>query len=180
MHPALKSLLWVLGSLAGLVALVAVLGFFLPREHHVSRSLRLPKTAPGKAWSVITDHAEDPAWRGDVARTERLADAHGHPVWRDHFKNGQSMSYETAESIPNEKLVRVILDSGGPFGGTWTYQLKPEGVGTRITITEDGWVSNPIFRVVGKFVIGYHATLEGYLKNLAARCGEDTAPEKAP
>lgn len=179
MHPALKIVLWILGALAGFVALVAITGFFLPREHHVSRSLKLVKTPPDVVWAAISNHAEDPTWRGDVAATTRLTDAHGHAVWQDQFKNGQRMSYETVESIPNQKLVRLIVDSGGPFGGTWTYSLKPEGAGTRITITEDGWVSNPIFKVVGKFIIGYHSTLETCLKNLAAKLGENGRPEPA-
>ncbi len=177
MHLALKIFLWIAGSIAGLVALVAIVGLFLPREHRVSRSLKLAKTQPDAVWAVITDHGRDPSWRSDVAATVRLADIKGHAVWQDQFKNGQQMSYETTESIPNEKLVRLIVDSGGPFGGTWTYQLQPEGTGTRITITEDGWVSNPIFKTIGKFVIGYNATLEGYLKNLATKAGEDAKPE---
>ena len=177
MRLALKIPLWIVGSLAGLVALVALAGVFLPREHHVSRALNLPKTPPGTVWAVITDHGKDPTWRSDVAATVRLADAHGHAVWQDQFKNGEKMSYETTEFIPNQKLVRLITESGGPFGGTWTYELKPEGAGTRITITEDGWVSNPIFKVIGTFVIGYHTTMEGYLKNLAVKLGENAAPE---
>ena len=179
MHPALKILLWILGALAGFVELVAISGFFLPREHHVARSLKLVKTSPDAVWAAISNHAEDPTWRSDVAATLRLADAHGHAVWQDQFKNGQRMSYETVESIPNQKLVRLIVDSGGPFGGTWTYSLHPEGAGTRITITEDGWVSNPIFKVVGKFIIGYHATMENYLKHLSAKFGESGRPEPA-
>lgn len=179
MHPVSKILLWILGSLAGFLALVAFMGFLLPREHHASRSLKLTRTTPDVVWAVISNHAEDPTWRSDVAATVRLADAHGHAVWQDQFKNGQRMSYETVEAVPNQKLVRLIVDSGGPFGGTWTYMLKPEGAGTRITIMEDGWVSNPVFKVVGKFVIGYHATLENYLKHLATKLGEEARPEPA-
>ncbi len=177
MHPMLKVLLWLLGSLAGLVVLVAIVGLCLPREHRAARSLKLAKTPPEAVWAVITNHAQDPTWRRDVAASVRLADAHGHAVWQDRFKNGQTMSYETTEASPNQKLVRLIVDSGGPFGGTWTYVLSPEGAGTRLTITEEGWVSNPIFKVVGKFIIGHHATLETYLKHLAVKLGEPAHPE---
>lgn len=180
MHiPVLKTLLWLIASIAAMVALVAIIGFFLPREHRVSRSLRLARTPPKSVWAVITDHAQDPSWRPELAATVRLADAHGHEVWQDQFKNGQRMCYETIESVPDQKLVRLITDSSGPFGGTWTYDLKPDGAGTLITITEDGWVSNPIFKTIGRLAIGYSRTMESYLKNLAARLGETTSPEAA-
>jgi uncharacterized protein YndB with AHSA1/START domain len=159
------------------VALAAVVGLFLSREHRASRTLRLAKATPEQVWAVITDHARDPEWRGDVKATTRLADQDGHAVWKDEFRNGEAMSYATLEAVAPTRLVRRIVDSGGPFGGTWTYELRAEGAGCRLTITEDGWVSNPIFRTIGKLFIGHHATLEAYLKDLARRLGETAAPE---
>ena len=176
----LKIALWILGSLLGLVALIALVGLFLPREHRARVSLRLAKASPEQVWTLITDHARDPEWRPDVKATTRLGDQDGHAVWKDDFKNGQSMSYETLESVPQQKLVRRIVDSGGPFGGTWTYDVKADGAGCRLTITEDGWVSNPVFRTIGSVVIGHHATLEAYLRSVAARLGESAAPERVP
>ncbi len=58
---------------------------------------------------------------------------------------------------------------GLPFGGTWTYELAPAGpTATRLTITEDGEVYSPIFRLVGRFFLGYDATLERYRDALMA------------
>ncbi len=44
--------------------------------------------------------------------------------------------------------------------------------GSTLTITEDGWVANPIFRFVSRFVIGHHATMDGLLKQVAKTLGE--------
>jgi len=177
MPTLLKIALGIVGGLIGLVALVAVVGLFLPREHRASRSLTLAKTTPEQVWAVITDHARDPEWRSDVKATMRLADQDGHAVWRDEFRNGEAMSYATVEAHAPARMARRIVDSDGPFGGTWTYEIKAEGSGCRLTITEDGWVSNPVFRTVGRFVIGHHATLEAYLRSVAARLGEGASPE---
>jgi hypothetical protein len=70
-------------------------------------------------------------------------------------------------------MVARVIDPAGDFGGTWTYDLAPgEGGGTQVTITEDGEIYNPIFRVVARFITGYEATMESYLDALAAHVGQ--------
>ena len=41
-----------------------------------------------------------------------------------------------------------------------------------VTITEDGWVANPIFRFMSRLVIGHHATMDTLLKQVAKKFGE--------
>jgi hypothetical protein len=53
--------------------------------------------------------------------------------------------------------------------------VAPSGGGTRVTLTEDGFVDNPFFRVVSK-MMGYHSTLDSYLKALAKRLGDNAEP----
>jgi hypothetical protein len=77
--------------------------------------------------------------------------------------------YEIVEQAPPHRLVSRVADPGLPYGGTWTFELAPEGGGTRLTITERGEVHNPVFRVLARFVFGYAATMEAYLEDLAAR-----------
>jgi hypothetical protein len=57
------------------------------------------------------------------------------------------------------------------FGGTWTYELAPDGDRTRVTITENGWVDNVVFRFLAKYVFGHDATQNQYLSSLEARFG---------
>ena len=70
----------------------------------------------------------------------------------------------------------VIADKGIPFGGSWDYRIAPDGTGSRITITENGQVYNPIFRFVSRYVLGHTATLDKYLTALAARVGDTYVP----
>ena len=54
-----------------------------------------------------------------------------------------------------------------PFGGTWTYEVQPEADGrSRLQITEDGEIYNPVFRFVSRFVIGQTRTINSYLEAL--------------
>src|SRR5262249_20720597 len=85
---------------------------------------------------------------------------------------GQDVPVETVESVPPRKLVTRIADPHQPFGGTWTFIITPASSGSTVTITEDGWVSNVIFRFVARFVIGHHRTMDTYLTNLAKRFNE--------
>jgi hypothetical protein len=160
---------------AGLVvfavaALATLAGAMLPRDHVARRSLRLHRTAPNDLWAVVADLAGAPAWRPDVKTMERAPDRRGHPVWVEHGANGD-LAFEIVEAAAPRRLVTEIVDSS-MFGGTWTYEIGGEVESAVLTITEHGWVSNPIFRLVSKYVFGHHATMDGYLRNLAKRFGE--------
>ena len=76
-----------------------------------------------------------------------------------------------------ERILKQELDAApdAAFGGTWTYALEPAGAGTRITVTEEGYVSNPLFRVMMK-AMGVHRTADGYLRALGSKLGERVEP----
>ncbi len=173
MRTLLKIVIGLMAAPLVLALLVVLAGVFLPREHRVSRVLHL-KASPEQVWSVVTDHAKDPSWRPGLAETVRLADRDGHPVWEDRGSRGQRIAYMTLESVPLRRLVRQTVDQAR-FGGTWTYELAPEGPGTRLQITEEGWVGVP-FRILAKVVIGEAAILELYQSDLARHFGETAKP----
>ncbi len=173
MRTLLKIVIGLLAAPLVLALLVVLAGLFLPKEHRVTRVLHL-KAAPDRVWAVISDHGKDPSWRKDVADTARLADREGRPVWEDRFRNGQRIAYATLEATPPARLVRRILDQER-FGGTWTYELQAEGAGTKLAITEEGWVGLP-FRLLAKVVIGHATSLEAYETALAQHLGEPVRP----
>ena len=63
------------------------------------------------------------------------------------------------------------------FSGQWTYSFAPENGGTRVTIREDGEVSNVIFRFMSRYVFGQTATIDSYLTSLAKHFGENDTPK---
>lgn len=51
------------------------------------------------------------------------------------------------------------------------YEVADEDGDTRVTITEEGVVKNPIFRFISRFVLGHDATLEAFLRDRTAHLG---------
>jgi uncharacterized protein YndB with AHSA1/START domain len=169
---------WIAGGVVvGIPAALALIGAFVPRNHVARVGITL-KSAPEKVWSMISDFAGTPRWRKDVSKVELTSS--GSPVrFTEHSKQGKVPFEVVSQEPPNRQVVRVV-DDDQPFGGTWTWELSPEGGGTRLLITEAGFVKNPIFRAVGLVFFKPTATLEAYLRGLAGELGESAAPEPVP
>ena len=172
----MKRLLFILGALVAIVALMALAGAFVARDHRATSTITLRQPADS-VWKVIRDFGGGPAWWHEMGEAVRLPDKDGHEAWRQKV-GGFDMPIVVLESQPPRRLVTQI-DSppGAAFGGTWTYELAPDGAGgTRISVTEAGWISNPIFRFMSRFLFGYYGSLDGYLKALGTKFGETVTP----
>jgi len=164
----------VAGGIVGLAAVAVLIGMLLPRQHRASRSVLLHQP-PDAVWSAIRDFAGLPAWWTEMKHVERLRDSSGREVWRQQV-GGFPMTLEIAEEQPTRRLVtRILAPDDAPFGGRWVYELAADAGGTRLTITEEGWIANPLFRLVGT-VMGLDATIKQYLRALGRRFDEDVDP----
>ena len=165
----------IIGGIALLAGVIALIGSQLPKGHVASRSVFLHQS-PQNVYAVVRDFASAPTWRSDVKRIQVEAQSSGPLHFREEGGNG-TVNYELTEDFPNERMVTRILDTDLGYSGKWTYVLKPENGGTRVTITEDGQVSNVLFRFMSRYVFGQTATLDGYLTSLAKRFGETATPQ---
>ena len=172
MRKAGRILLWMMGGLAALILVELLAGALMPREHRATRALQL-KAAPEAVWTILADHAREPQWRPELAACVPQAERHGHPVWEDRLRNGQRIVQETLERVEGRRLVRQVVNQP-LFGGTWTWELAPEGSGSVLRITEEGWMAAP-FRPLARWG-GATSTMDAYLKALAKRLGENSAP----
>jgi uncharacterized protein YndB with AHSA1/START domain len=175
----MKWILIVLAALAGLVILVTIIGATLPRDHVASMSAVIP--APqDNVWAAITDVAAYPTWRSDVKRVEIVSHPPAPLSWREESGQGtMTLAVETFE--PARRMVARIADQDLPFGGAWEYVLAPDGADstrTRLTITERGFVSNPVFRFVSRFVMGHYSGIDRYLKALGRKVGAEVTPQR--
>jgi hypothetical protein len=123
---------------------VLVLGAFgfgatLPVGHVAARTKRVP-ARPEIVWGLINDPVATKGWGGSV-KTEA--------VERDE---------------PRLLVTQIVGEKA--FGGTWTFELAPEGhEATTLTITERGEIYNPLFRTVMR-ALGHARTIDVYLAKL--------------
>jgi len=168
----MKWLLWIGGGLIGLVGVVAMIGATLPVRHSAERKARF-QAAPETVWAVLSG---PPDWRPEVKSFGTLPQQDAHQRWWEQDARGRKINYELVEErAPSRRVTRI--GPGLPFGGTWTFEVTPAGNGSEVRIHEDGEVYNVIFRFVSRFILGHHATIEGYLRDLGAKLGETVRTE---
>ncbi len=172
----MKVLLIAVLVLVGLVVLLWIVGAMLPRQHVASRAARFAQP-PEAVWKTLSDFASYPTRAPEVSGVKRLPDRNGHPVWA--LQGKWPMPLEVEASDPPRRMVTRIADPKLPFGGTWTWELTPEGAGTRVRVTERGEIKAPMFRVLTRFVFGYTSTMDAYLKAMGKHFGQDVAPMPA-
>ena len=170
----MKIVLIVLLVLIGLVAAAALVGLGLPRTHRAASRITLQKP-PTEVWTTVRDlGALRGTWK-DLKSAHRLPDQGAKEVW-EQKTGGFSLRLIIEQSDPPRRLVtRIDAPEDAPFGGHWTYQLEPAGAGTQVTVTEEGYVSNPLFRTM-MYLMGTHRTADSYLRALGAKLGETVKP----
>src|SRR2546427_12476999 len=72
----MKWLLVVMGVLAALFALMALIGAFVAREHHATSTITL-RQPPESVWKVVRDIGGAPAWFSAPQKIERPPDRDG-------------------------------------------------------------------------------------------------------
>ena len=159
----LKIALRVVGGLGALLLALVAFGYALPVAHVATRDAVLP-APPERIFTVLTDVEAFPKWRSDVQAVDVIARA-PQLQWRERGSN-DTIAFEIQESEPPRRLVTRIADRTLPFGGAWTFTLQPVDGGTKLTITENGEVYNPLFRVMSRFVFGHTGTIDRYLADL--------------
>lgn len=145
--------IWItLSALAAVVALVVIIGALQPVKHVATRRARFHKPID-QVWGALSPGTSQPRFRQD------------------------DVNYEVVAMTPKTQLITRIADRNLPYGGSWTYDLAPDGEGCALRITENGEVYNVFFRFVSRFVMGHTATIDASLKDLGKRLGEEVRIE---
>jgi uncharacterized protein YndB with AHSA1/START domain len=165
----------VLALVIGLPALMALVGAFLPRDHvaGVSIVVRQPVET---VWAVVRDIGAMPQWWPSLRSSERVTAPDGGERWKQLSGSGAMTIAIEVDEPPRRLVTRIESPPGAAFGGSWTYEIVPVPDGSRVTLTERGWIANRVFRSLARFVFGYYRTLESCLRALAIRFGETVEP----
>jgi len=153
---------------------VAVAGAVVARGHVTAVRIAL-KRSPAEVFAALADPVAQSQWRADLKSVELLPPQDGRTVYRETTRSGP-VRYVVDESVAGKRRVTRILDEDLGYRGRWVFDLEPDGAGTRLTITEEGEVTSWMFRALSPF-FSKTATLEGFLKALAAKFDEAAAPE---
>ena len=161
----------VVSVVIGLVAVAYIAGLFIPRDHVASKSIDLA-APPERVWQVIADVAKTPEWRADVSRVQMQPQPDGLMRFTESSSQGDVQFEILRQDAPLRQVIRVV-DDDQPFGGIWTWDLGLRaGGGTRLTITEAGFIKSPLFRAMGALFFSPTDTIDAYLRDLAKRLGE--------
>jgi hypothetical protein len=147
-----------------------IVGTTLPAEHEVRLSVAT-RQGPAAVWKIVSDLEAQPAWRSDLTKVERVEDIAGKAAWRETSADGDARILVTAGWSPPHSLQRDHVEDGY-LRGTVSVDLVPEGMGTRVTVTEKQFTPSPLGRVTQR-VFGRTGTSAAfYLRSLADHLGD--------
>ena len=93
---------WILivgGVAVGLLLLLTLAGFALPRDHTVSRRITLHQP-PDSIFAVIRDIGAIPSWWPAVRQVSRRNDPGGREIWDETMRDGFEVGLEVTAVEP--------------------------------------------------------------------------------
>jgi len=170
----MKTLKNILFVVVGLIVLLVLVGFLLPREIHVERSAVIA-ASPETVYDVVITPKEFNAWSPWADRDTAMTPEYFGPesgvgagfTWSSEQDDVGSGKYEISGVVQNER-VDVALDFGEMGTSSSAYILEPTEGGTRVTWTMDTDMGmSPIARYFGLMMDSWVGTdYEKGLKNL--------------
>jgi hypothetical protein len=159
----------------GAVLLLAIVGWiagrFMPEQHRaaVTREIAAPIASLAARVRAVDAQA---TWRKSVKAIDvRARGVDGTVRYIERGSNGD-IPFAFREIEHDTRFESVIDTDALAFGGRWTFELAAVSPNrTRITITEEGVVRPPLFRVFARYVFGHTSTIKSYLNDLAATVG---------
>lgn len=169
--------MWILlAVVVGLPLLLYVVGSFVARDHVARMTIDLA-SPPDRVWALISDVGRTKEWRDDISAVVVHPNPGGPLRFTESTNHGEIPFELVSQEAPRRQVIRII-DDQQPFGGTWTWNLEPTPGGTRLTITEAGFVKNPMFRAMGLVFFSPYDTINVYLKALARALKDSAEPRR--
>jgi hypothetical protein len=135
------------------------------------------KQTPEAVFTALADMQKMPEWNRNTEKIELLPPIDGKEATRQTFKGGMTMTIVTTESLAPTHLAREMRENaGGPFVGSWTYEITPMTDGCKVALTEKSEIKNPFFRLMVRW-FGATKYLDEHLVDLAKHFGDEAKPK---
>ncbi len=157
----------ILAVLAGAAYLYAL---SIPAHQIHTRTITL-KQSPDAIFTLLSDLPNFPKWNRNMVKIEMLPPIDGKEATRQTFKGNMAMTIITSESTPPSRLVRSMGDIGGPFEGSWTYEITRNAEGAQVVLTEQSTMKQPFFRLMSR-LFGETKYIDEHLGSMAKYFGE--------
>ena len=156
----MKVAFWIIGSLAGLAALVVVVGLLLPATR-TGQADRVVKATPSQVKAAILDKASQPSWRPELAKVEVQSATN----WTETTQKGEVITFELMAQT--EEMLQMRFTSSYGYHGQWEGRLVPTpSGGTHIFVTEQATTRSPIGRIMSRLFFDPKAFASAYLDAL--------------
>lgn len=163
----MRWLLIGLGVVAGVIAVLAGIGYSMPNVH-VAQVAADYRANVDSVYAVLSDIESWPEWHPSVRELSPIGDEPEQPSYRISGPDG-SMTITVTGREPPRRF--TTLADAGMFIGRWTYAVEPAGSGARVTLTEEARIDNLVIRGLTTFR-SQTATMERLLRALGARLGQ--------
>lgn len=140
----------------------------LPPAHKTQ--LLVEFNAPAsQVWALLSDFKNQPNWREGLTGVTEA----GEGLWVEDYE-GRLLPLQTTQFEPPYLLERQISDADHPFQGRWRFEVSAEGEQSRLLLTEEASIENPLYRFMAHGLSDYEQTLRAYVSDLEGELGPAT------
>ncbi len=162
-----KMMTYLLVFVVALIAIVLIIGLFLPKERTFKKTAVLNSDVT-KVFNLVSDFKNQTTWRNDVKEIIGIDEN----TWTEVPKKGTAITFKVKQKIENEIFEIEIIEPKN-FNGYWvgTFKQTKENQ-TAIEFKEVVTISNPFFRTISYFFVDLDKTMDLYLQNLKQKLDE--------
>jgi len=158
---------YLLISIVAIIAIVLIIGLFLPKERTFTKKAVLNSDVT-KVFNIVTDFKNQTTWRNDVKEIIVI----DNNTWTEVPKKGTAITFKVKQKIENEIFEIEIVEPKN-FNGYWVGTFKQTNQNaTEIEFKEVVTISNPFFRTLSYLFVDLDKTMDLYLENLKQKLGE--------
>jgi hypothetical protein len=126
-------------------------------------------------WEIITNYENQPKWRSDLIKVEKVINKKGSEIWKETDIKKQQIEWESFIEIRNRKLVRKTVSENIAVNSIHIYELKPYGEVSLLTLIEITQVDNVFLRWIKYMFMSQTSELSQYVKDLRIKINNDAA-----